>query len=84
MRQRVDEVVDAQPIGIVGGIGIVEPFRGPLPVLGDVAVVIREREHPIVRIVVDEQRPVIGLHVDGGMRRKRVGCFTFVPEQAPL
>src|SRR5262245_39244174 len=68
VRHPVDDVVHPELIRAAGHVDRKSLVGGPLPVLSDVAVVVREREHPIVRIVVDEQRAVVGLDVDGWMR----------------
>src|SRR5580765_7225837 len=61
----VDDVVHAELIRAAGDIHRESFIGGPLPVLRDIAVVVREREHAIVGVVVDEERAIVGLHVDG-------------------
>jgi hypothetical protein len=48
VRQRVEDVVDAELVGVVRGVHREESPARTIPILGDVAVVVGEREDPRV------------------------------------
>jgi len=56
VRDGVDEFVDAELVRLVVLVDGAESRIGPLPELGDVRVVVRHRDHPLLRVVVLEER----------------------------
>src|SRR5439155_14557414 len=55
MRHAVDQIIDAQLVGFVRVVEWSETATRPLPVLGDVRVVVFDHHQPLARIVVLEQ-----------------------------
>src|SRR6266545_2720947 len=54
VRETVNQVVHSELVGLVGLIERPEAAAGPLPVLGDVRVVVDDRHQPLAAIVVLE------------------------------
>src|SRR5690606_1221039 len=61
-RQRVQHVVHAELVCLVGQVYREESLRGELPQLAQVVVVVRDGEHPLRGVVVDEEAVEAGRH----------------------
>src|ERR1051325_1022977 len=67
--QGVDDVVHAQLVRLVGEVDREEPGVGEFPVLAHVEIIVDDRHHPLLRVVVLEDA------VELGLRPREVGML---------